>query len=113
MLAGAYAGDFRVERDHVSPRLERAERDQSDGDKAWGEREPSASALPERKWSRDFFGGDFNLHFVGLFAFYFLVIVRTACGTGLPRRQPRHSEIAAYQLPIVRWIMIHKRQIVE
>jgi hypothetical protein len=72
MLAGAYAGDFRVERDHVSPRLEWAERDQSDGDKGWGERERLASVLPERKWSRDFFGGGFSLHFVGLFAFYFL-----------------------------------------
>jgi hypothetical protein len=69
MLAGAYAGYCRVERNYVSPRLERAERDQSDGNKGWGERERSASALPEGKWSRHFFGGNFSIHFVGPFGF--------------------------------------------
>jgi hypothetical protein len=70
MLAGASAGYCRVERNHVSPRLERAERDQSDGDKGWSERKRSASALPEGKLSRDFFGGGLSLHFVGLLASY-------------------------------------------
>ena len=69
-MGEAYAGYCRVEPNRVSPRLERAERDQSDGDKGWGERERLASVLPQRKWSRDFLEEVLVFILLGLLASY-------------------------------------------